>query len=131
MKKALAIGVCVALVGCMPTVRQSDLQAWVGQPVSALDTQPFFVTVPMTRTMAADGTEVRNYNSTKVVTSCSGGGMVYSGLPNLATATSDTDCVSERVGCNNLFFIRDGKVLRYEPTGQCRTDDRVLPRASI
>src|SRR4051795_11633712 len=31
-------------------VRQDDLQAWVGAPVSALETHPFFVAMPVVRT---------------------------------------------------------------------------------
>ena len=38
-------------------MRQADLDAWVGQPVAALETHPFFVTVPVVKTVSSDGTE--------------------------------------------------------------------------
>ena len=50
----------VALTGCL-SVRQKDLDAWVGQPVEALDTQPFFLTLPMVKTFIQSGVEIRNY----------------------------------------------------------------------
>lgn len=46
-----------SLSGCA-TVRQVDLDAWVGQPVSALETHPIFITVPVVKTTASDGTEI-------------------------------------------------------------------------
>jgi S1-C subfamily serine protease len=31
--------------------------------------------------------------------------------------------------CNNIFYIRDGKVLEYAPTGRCYTNDSVRPQS--
>jgi hypothetical protein len=38
-------------------------------------------------------------------------------------------CSSGWVGCNNIFYIKDGKVIEYAPTGNCFTDERVQPQA--
>lgn len=47
-------------VGCATVrqadVRQVDLDAWVGQPVVALKTHPIFLTLPVVKTQASDGT---------------------------------------------------------------------------
>jgi hypothetical protein len=132
MRKSAVGLLCVVVSGCMPTqsVRPSDVQAWAGQPVEKLDTQPFFLTVPMTRTVTASGVEIRNYSNSKAVSSCDGGGTAYSG-----TVNATTTCVSQTAACNNLFYIQSGRVIRYEPVssggGICVTDDRVLPQSSF
>ena len=46
MKLIVAIIIAVSPAGCL-SVRQQDLDAWVGMPVEALDTHSFFITVPM------------------------------------------------------------------------------------
>jgi hypothetical protein len=33
------------------------------------------------------------------------------------------------VVCNNIFYIKDGKVVEYAPTGNCYTDETVRPQA--
>jgi len=30
-------------------------------------------------------------------------------------------------GCDNIFYIQDGKVIQYKPVGQCFTDESVSP----
>jgi hypothetical protein len=131
VSKLGAIAISLLLTGCL-SVRQEDLAAWVGQPVELLDTQPFFLTIPMTKTVTAGGTEIRNYANTRTVSSCTSGGSVYAGLPNFATVNGSSSCATNTMGCNNLFYIRDGKVLRYQPVSSggvnCVTDDRVLPQ---
>lgn len=66
----LAAG-CLVLAGggC---VHKADLDSWEGVPVAALDKHPFFLTLPVVRTMASDGTEIRNYVNGKNIASCSG-----------------------------------------------------------
>ena len=64
-----ALATAALLSGCA-TVRQSDLDAWVGVPVQALDTHPLFLTMPLYRTQTANGVEIRNYFNSKDVEQC-------------------------------------------------------------
>jgi len=86
------ISLAVVVVGC--TVRQQDLDAWVGVPVEALDTHPIFNTVPMDRTITDSGIEIRNYRNGP---------------------------------CNNIFYIKGRKVIKYAPTGRCYTYKDLQP----
>lgn len=95
----LVVSGCVAFGG----IRQSDLDAWIGQPVEALETQPFFLSLPLEKRMLESGVEVRNYKN-----------ISNRGIYGV-------------IGCNNIFYIKDKIILEYAPTGQCRTDERVLP----
>ncbi len=114
------------LLSACATVRQQDLDAWVGMPVEALDTQTFFITVPMYKTFTESGLEIRNYANGRVVATCLGnmGGFING---NLVTATSFSTCSNRGVVCNNIFYIKNGKVLEYAPTGRCYTKSFVQP----
>lgn len=114
----LCLSVLMIVGGCM--VRQQDLDAWAGQPVQLLDTHPFFITVPMYKTIAADGTEIRNYRNGRTVESCT----VNPYNPYVLTAS----CFQNDVVCNNIFYIKSGKVLRYAPTGRCYTAAFLQPK---
>ncbi len=120
----------VALTGCL-SVRQKDLDAWVGQPVEALDTQPFFITLPMVKTFTQSGVEIRNYINGRNIGRCFGSGNIYGATYNLANYNTFSNCVSGFGACNNIFYIKNEKVIEYAPTGsggmRCMTDDRVLP----
>lgn len=120
--------VLVATVASCAAVRQQDLDAWVGMPVEALDTHSFFITVPMYRTVTASGIEVRNYANGADVASCfsTAGANRAGGFVN---ANAFTTCSSGRVVCNNIFYIKDGKVIEYAPTGRCYTDETVQPES--
>ncbi len=119
----------VALTGC--SVRQKDLDAWVGQPVEALDTQPFFLTLPMVKTFTQSGVEIRNYINGRNIGRCFGSGYIYGATYNSANYNTFSNCVSGFGACNNIFYIKNEKVIEYAPTGsggmRCFTDDRVLP----
>lgn len=117
IRSVLTVFTMLAAAGC---VREQDLAAWEGKPVYLLDTHPFFSTLPMHRSIAADGTEVRNYANTATVSSC--GVNAYS--PYGITGS----CVERTNGCNNIFYIRNGTVLRYAPTGRCRTAAFLQPQ---
>jgi hypothetical protein len=120
---ALLLSACAGLL-----VRQQDLDAWVGVPVEALDTHSFFITVPMFRTVTESGIEIRNYANGRDVASCfTNAGANRSG--NFVNATAFTSCSSGRIVCNNIFYIKDGKVVEYAPTGRCYTDSSVQPQA--
>ena len=107
MKRIVVLLSLVALVGCaLPTVRQQDLDAWIGQPVSALELHPFFITVPVVKTKTSDGTEIWNYVNGRDIGSCSGGGSVFSGTVNSGRYSQFTNCVSRIGACNNIFYIK-------------------------
>lgn len=131
LKNTLAIAAAVAtlsLTACANMqVRQPDLDAWVGAPVEALDTHSLFVTMPVSRSMSSDGIEVRNYVNSKEVASCftSTSGK-HSGSYQKSSAF--TTCSNSKLVCNNIFYIKDGKVLEYAPTGNCFTNDSVKPQ---
>lgn len=126
-KTVLVIGAVVAIAGCA-TVRQQDLDAWVGVPVEALDTHSFFITVPLYRSITPSGIEVRNYANGIDVAQCfSNAGANKSG--KYVNANAFTSCSSGRVVCNNIFYIKDGLVVEYAPTGRCYTNETVQPQA--
>jgi hypothetical protein len=79
------------LAGCA-TVRSEDLAAWRGRPVANLDKHPMFATMRMTRTYAADGTEIRNYANGTAHTACAGGGFVHSHAPGMANVSQHANC---------------------------------------
>ena len=124
----LALAGLLTLTSCTGlAVRKQDLDAWVGVPVEALDTHSLFLTVPMVRTKTESGIEVRNYANGRNMSSCSGSGSTYvSGKWIQGNAFSN--CSSGWQGCNNIFYIKDGKVIEYAPTGQCYTNDSVQPQ---
>lgn len=118
------------LTGCatVRTVRQQDLDAWVGVPVEALDTHSFFITVPMFRTRTDSGIEIRNYANGRDVTQCFGNAGANK-VGNFVNANTFTICSSGRIVCNNIFYIKDRKIIEYVPTGRCYTDETVQPQA--
>ena len=125
MRKLLTVLLCLGLAGCA-TVRQQDLDAWVGMPVEALDTHSLFITVPMVRTVTSSGIEIRNYANGVNVASCAGSGGVNA-AGNFLNMNAFTNCSSGWNGCNNLFYIKDGKVIEYVPKGNCYTDKSCQP----
>jgi hypothetical protein len=98
------------LAGCAG-VRQADLESWPGVPVVALDTHSLFNTLHLVRHIGADGIEVRNYQNRQAV---------FVPVGNIAVART--------VGCDNIFYIRDGVVLEYRPEGNCYTDETTRPQ---
>lgn len=109
-------------------VHQEDLAAWEGMPVEALDTQTFFLTLPVVKRMTDSGIEIRNYSNRANVSECFGSATLRTswGRPTVSDRSS---CTSQSRGCDNIFYIKDGKVLEYAPTGQCFTDVGVRPQA--
>jgi len=124
---ALTTSLIVFIVGCA-TVRQQDLDSWVEMPVKALDTHSYFRTVRMYRTVTGSGIEIRNYVDGREsdVAHCwrnSGGGKSGRYVSKFTT------CSDRRIVCNNIFYIKDGKVIEYAPAGRCVTNGRVQPQA--
>jgi len=133
MKKllfALGCGFSLAVAGCA-SVRPTDLQAWVGAPVSELDTHPIFLTMPVVRTQTADGTEIRDYVNGRNVQACAGSGSIFTSTVNAATYGQFSSCMQSFAACHNIFNIKDGRVTRYTPIGsggaRCYTDERDRP----
>jgi hypothetical protein len=129
-----AVALVITVSGCAtaPTVHQEDLDAWVGQPVSALEKHPIFITLPVVRTITSDGTEIRRYINGTNVTRCSGGGSVFNGSLDYGTYEEFSSCMQGVAACNAIFFIRNG-VISQSPvaigTGgmSCYSDARERP----
>jgi hypothetical protein len=135
-KKIITLSfVLVSLLGCTTvhkSVRQVDLDAWVGQPVSALETHPFFITIPVVKTTASDGTEIWNYVNGTNLGHCSSGGNIWGKQLNYTSYSQFASCVQRFAACNNIFYIREGKVQRYTPVGTggvyCYTTEQLQPQ---
>ncbi|MES2844853.1 MAG: hypothetical protein V4747_07495 [Pseudomonadota bacterium] len=129
--KWLTVGL-IALCGC---VREEDTKSWEGQPVSSLDLHPFFATLPVEVRKAADGTEMRNYVNGVNVGSCFSNATVTASGAYAAFGTGSTFCSTQFRACNNIFYVRSGKVIKYTPTPSggaiCMTDQRVRPVAGL
>lgn len=131
MRSIAILLVAALLTGCA-TVRQSDLDAWVDVPVIALDTHSFFLTLPMVRTVMDSGVEIRVYTNKRGVSNCGGGGFGSANSPQgstLSYANFNTfqNCTSRMVGCDGIFYIRDGRVIEAKPVGRCYTNEATRP----
>jgi hypothetical protein len=130
VRTAVALAAVVALGGCL-TVRQEDLASWAGQPVVELDTHPVFLTMPVIKTVTPQGIEIRNYVNGRQLASCSAGGFAVNngGFVNASTFNA---CSQNFAACNNIFYIKDGRVVEYAPTGsggmRCFTNESLQPR---
>ncbi len=122
--------VLISLISACATtersVRQQDLDAWVGVSVERLDTHAFFKTVPMFRTRTDNGTEIRNYAYGYDFGECfEENGAIKVG--DFVSGNAFIQCSSSRIVCNNIFYIKEAKVLEYAPTGRCYTEEKVKP----
>lgn len=124
----IVILVLVGMLSGCATVRQQDLDAWVDVPVEALDTHSLFITVPMIRIVTENGIEIRNYANGANFSRCFGNAGAYN-AGGYVSANAFSNCASGWVGCNNLFYIKDGKVIEYVPKGNCYTDDTCKPES--
>jgi hypothetical protein len=122
-----AMALVLGLVAGCATVRQQDVDAWVGVPVEALDAHPVFLTMPMYRTQTDQGIETRNYVNSKEVAQCFTSAGARSEDKKYVSHTAFTTCSQNNIVCNNIFYIQSGKVIRYAPTGACYTNDTVRP----
>ena len=120
--KHLIIIISFLLSGCLGAgvkVNQSDLNAWVGVPVKALDTHSVFLTMRLERSFTEDGLEIRNYVNKVSGKMCT-------------TIGYNVVCRDRDGACNNIFYIREGYVLEYRPTGsggvRCFTDASLRPQ---
>ena len=125
LRALIAATIIIAIGGCS-SVRQKDLDAWVGMPVEALETHSLFVTVPLYKTATSSGIEIWNYANGADAASCFGSSYA-AGTNSFVGANVFLACSSNRVVCNNLFYIKDRVVVEYKPTGRCYTDESVQP----
>ena len=100
----------------------ADLDSWLGVPVIAIDTHSFLLTLPMVKTVTDSGVEIRVYSNKRGIVSC--GGTEFLSYSNFNTFQT---CSTGLVGCDNIFYIRDGKVIEYKPVGRCYTNEMVRP----
>jgi len=129
--RRIACGLVLAsLLGCA-TVNPADTEAWVGQPVLLLEKQPYFISMRVVKTQASDGTEIWNYVNGRDVSVCNQDGTIWGHRVGWGTYMGFADCTSHYSSCNNIFYIRDGRVQRVvvQSNGgaQCSTDKRFLP----
>jgi hypothetical protein len=126
----------VILSGCASPqgVRQQDLVAWSGVSVEALDTHSFFLTLPVVKTVTDNGVEIRNYVNKIGISRCLSPGFAntqsVSGSQYTTTFgqfTSFQGCTSQLVGCDNVFYIQDRRIVEYRPVGRCYTEERLQP----
>ncbi|MBN8190234.1 hypothetical protein JF540_26535 [Salipiger thiooxidans] len=107
------------------------MDAWTNQPVSKLDTHPLFSLMPVEVRQLPDGTTVRNYVNGVDMSRCKGGSYASSYSPNTLAVSGNATCFSSFAACNNTFYIKNGRVLRYLPVGSggayCYTDERTTP----
>ena len=126
---ALTLSGCLTVRQQDLVVRQQDLDAWAGMPVEALETHSFFITVPVFKTKTKSGIEVWNYaNSSGSYKSCYASAGAF-GDDGYVSAAGYESCTTNKTICNNIFYIKDGIVLEYAPTGKCYTAAFVQPEA--
>ena len=123
----LCLCLCLAAAAC---VRAEDLQAWVGQPVSALQSHPIFGAMTAQRVPYSGTVEIWNYKNGYEVTTCEV--TVRDRAASSSTYAGTSECVTGFRGCNNFFFVRNGIILEYKPIGSggaiCYTDSSLQPR---
>ena len=132
LRAVLCVVTGLLLSGC---VHQGDLDAWVGRPVIDLELHPFFLTVPVIKTVASDGTEIWNYVNGASISSCRGnlsGSTSKSVYVDFANYSSFMACSESFPACNNIFYIKNNVVLRYVPVGtsgaSCITNKTLRPQ---
>lgn len=130
-KSIIVLSSTILFVACA-SVRQVDLDSWVGQPVVALETHPVFLTVPVVKTVASDGTEIWNYVNGANLGQCSGGGAVWGKQVNYASYSQFSSCIQRFAACNNIFYIKGSRIQRYTPIGtggaSCYTTEQLQPQ---
>ncbi len=109
-----------ANVSIWKSVKQEDLNAWKGVDLIELETHPLFTTLPFTKRLLSDDSELHIFNNSRTAsvncnhdkflntTSCSGG---------------------DTITCSNQFFVKNGKVIEYRPVGKCYTDCSTRPKS--
>jgi hypothetical protein len=130
MRRFFVAALALSLPACA-SAREADLQAWHGTPVAALDTHPTFRAMPVVKTIAVDGTEVRHYVNGRVAAKCISGGLVTRSTVDSATYGQFTSCMQNFPECNSIFHIKNGIVTAHTriATGsaRCYPDESTRP----
>ena len=118
------------LLGACKSV-QPDVTAWPGTPTPVLDQHPLLSSMQIVRTIAADGTEIRNYVGKASIASCSTAGADLTAVLAPAAYNTFSQCLRQHPACINVFYIEKGVITAYTPVGtggsQCPTDERLQP----
>ena len=117
------------LCGCKST--QPDATAWPGTPVLVLDQHPVLAGMQLVRTIAGDGTEIRNYVGRASVASCTVANMDFSAALPPAAYNTFSQCLRSHPACINVFYIEKGVITAFTPIGtggtHCPADERLQP----
>ena len=135
----------LGLTACA-TVRAEDLKSWENVPISYLDEHPVFLTMTMVKTFTPEGTEIRNYVNGPMVGQCVSGGFgtgnafgnvsgagnsVTANVTNSANYNAFSTCMQRQAACNNIFYIKNGRVIACTPIGSggahCYTSAEAQP----
>ena len=108
-----------------------DVTAWPGTPALVLDQHPLFSTMQVVRTIAGDGTEIRNYVGKASIASCSVPNADLTAVLTPAAYNTFSQCLRSHPACINVFYIENGIITAYTPIGtggsQCPSDERLQP----
>ena len=122
--------ISLGLSGCL-SVREQDVMSWVDRPVSDLELHPVFNTIPVVKTKTSDGTEIWNYVNVVTTGNCFGNLSSVGSYQTYETYTAFSNCISRKGACNNMFYVKNGRVLKYVPVGsggvRCYTDETLQP----
>lgn len=131
LARLLAVGLTAFLISGCASVHQEDLNSWRGHPVADIEKHPIFVTLQVVKTVASDGTEIRDYVNGKNVTQCSGGGSVFNGVVNTATYNSFMSCTRGIAACHAIFTVKNGIVENLSAIGtggaRCYSNEATRP----
>jgi hypothetical protein len=121
--KALTLFLVLLLTGCMTAfkkVRVEDTSAWQGVSVTELETHPIFASMQLERRQLSEGGELYIYTNSRMVRSPT----------NCHQYGNHVSCSGGHTGmlsCSNQFFVKDKKVMSYNPVGKCYTDCSARP----
>jgi hypothetical protein len=130
-KISISLFLTIFITGCgsgSMLVRQQDLDSWVGVSVEELDTHSGFLTLPLVKTRTESGIEIRVYPNKETSNRCFDTGSINSkGYQSRASFNTFQNCTSRLVGCDNIFYIKNNKVVEYKPVGTCYTNETTQP----
>lgn len=136
MNKIFLICLVIGLSGCK-TVRQEDLDAWRGAPLSDLETHYLFNTLPVEVRQISGGKFLYIYTNSKTTKPLFPSTVSCRSTSSLIGGTQQTQCSKDNVfggepttkTCSNQFITTTTTVLEYRPVGQCYTDCSIRPES--
>jgi hypothetical protein len=125
----LALLLLPLLGGCKST--PSSVTGWSGTPVLVLDQHPVLSGMQVVKTIAGDGTEIRNYVGKNAIASCPVPNADFSTVLSPAAYNTFSQCLRSHPACINVFYIEKGVITAFTPIGTggspCPADDRLQP----